>query len=796
MPAFSRALRAVARRPRTSILTVAILALGIGLVAAMASVLRGVWLRGLPFPDGDRIVFFSTGESAAYPMTVDDFLELRESRFLEEVGGFRTFNVVVTDETGASRATTGTYVTPNLLAMIGAAPILGREFVPADGEPGAPPVALLSHSLWEGQFGGDERALGRTVIVNREAMTIIGVMPKGFHFPVRQEIWPVERFAGSPWSRAGMFGIGKLARGVAPRAAAHELRLRVARLDADRPLSQPRQSHLLPYVDAVLDSGVRRSLEIMMIAVVAVLLGACLNAANLRFADALSRRGELQVRSALGASRRQLVALLLAEALVLSTLGVLGGLGLAWALVTVAGRRLVAGGPLRASFWVDLRLDHQVVAVAAAAGMIAILVGGLAPAIGAAAARPLAPSRRTHSAPSSALAKTLLSGQVAAAFVLSLAAMLFVRSATGLLRSDLGFDPDRLASAIVMTYQAEHEDSETRRSFVERLLASLEARPEIAGATVASHPPWRGERGPPLVTIDLERGSGEIDAAAEMLPRSRQLFVWPGFFVTMRLPLVEGRPFDHRDLKSEAPPVIVSASLARRLFAESPMGRRIVVGSPQPVSAEIVGVVADLGVDWEGTPAGNDMIYRPYPVAHDRGLFLLVRGRGAPPATFRAIDQALAGIDPRVAALDHETFVEATAVATWVERRLAQIFALFAAATLLLSAAGLYGVLAVRVRERTRELAIRLTVGALPRDLRALVIAEGARAVVMGIALGTLVTVVAAPAIDPFLSSVRMWDPLAVVVAVGVIGGVSLIASLAPARNAARTDPADVLRNE
>ena len=796
MPSSTRALRALARRPRTSILTVAILALGIGLVAAMASVLRGVWLRGLPFEDGDRIVFFSTGPSAAYPTTVDDFLDLRDSRFLEEVGGFRTFNVVVTNDRGASRATTGTYVTPNLLSMIGASPVLGRGFVPADGYPNAPSVVLLSHSLWERQFGGDAQVLGRTVIVNREAMTIVGVMPRGFHFPVRQEIWPVERFQGNPWSRSGVFAVGRLAPGVSPRLAAEELRRRVERLDADRPLPQTRQAHLLPYVDAVLDSGVRRSLEVMMIAVVAVLLAACLNTANLRFADALSRRGELQVRRALGAGRRQLVALLFGETLVLSTLGVLGGLGIAWALVAVAGRRLVAGGPLRASFWIDLRLDHQVLAIAAAAGIVATLVGGLAPALGAAIARPPAPARRTHSVPSSALAKTLLAGQVAAAFVLSFAALLFTRSATGLLRSDLGFDPDRLASAIVMTYQAEHEDAETRRSFVERLLASLEARPELAGATVASHWPWKGERGPPLVTVDLDRGDGEADAADEMLQRSRQLLVWPGFFATMRLPLVEGRPFDRRDLESAAPPVIVSASLARRLFVESPLGRRIVLGGLQPVRAEIVGVVADLGVDWDGTPAGNDMIYRPFPVAHDSGLFLLVRGRGAPPATFRAIDQALAEIDPRVAALDHETFVEATAVATWVERRLAQIFALFAAATLVLTGAGLYAVLAVLVRGRTRELAIRVAVGALPRDLRALVLGDGARTVVAGIAIGALVIVLAAPAVEPFLAHVGMWDPLAAAVAIGVIGAVSLIASLAPARAAARTDPATVLHNE
>ncbi|HVR29119.1 MAG TPA: ABC transporter permease [Thermoanaerobaculia bacterium] len=817
MSLLGAAARAVARRSRSSALTVAVLALGIGLVAAMASVLRGVWLRGLPFPDGDRIVAFSTGSSAAYAMRPDDWRAIRDAqRALSEVAAFRTFNAVVTEPSRSrlqrSVGTTVTYVTANLFPMLGVQPIVGRGFAVADEDPGAAPVALLSYSLWQREYAGAPDVVGRVVEINGEPTIVVGVMPKGFHFPVRQEIWGILRFAGRPWSASGLFAVGKLGAGASPRQAAAELGALVARLDLESPLGEARQHRLEPYVDAVLHSGMQRALRLMAVAVAGVLLAACLNVAGLRLVDAAARESELAVRSALGASRARLTALLFGEALCLAGAGVLGGLGVAWALVELAARRLVAGGPLRSSFWIDVRLDPQVLGIAALAGGAAAVLGGLTPALWSSARAALRlRARSSDPLPSSAMVRIVLAGQIAAGFVLLLFTGLMASTALALSRPALGFDPAGLASAIV--YQPQLDTPDARRAFNQRLLASLEARPEIETATLASFWPWGRSSaaggGPRRTPIVVEGSSGPPRAEPPAVPH---LQVMPGFFAAMRLALLEGRAFDGADLhaarsledvggesgdRAASPrPVVVSRSFARRHLDGAAVGKVIQLGAPESRRVEIVGVVADLGIERGSDPSAAAMIYEPYLVASRSGGFLVVRGRGAASSVTRAIDRAIADADPRAAAIDHQTFDQAMAESTWIERRLAQVLSLFAIATLLVAACGLYAVLASTVERRAREFGIRLAVGATPGDVRALVLRACGGHLLLGVATGAALAALLSRFLQPFLYRVEIWDPTISAMAIAAVALTAAVASLRPAHGAARTDPAITLRAE
>jgi predicted permease len=645
-------------------------------------------------------------------------------------------------------------------------------------------------------------------------------MPRGFHFPVRQEVWGVLLFEGEPWSRSGLFALGKLHRGVSPEAATQELRSRVARLDVDDPLPRPREANLRRYVDAVLDPRLKKSLLVMMGAVVGVLMAACINVANLRFADALSRRDEIAVRGALGAGRARLFALILGESFLVAAAGTVAGLGLAWALTSIVGRRLVEGGPLRSSFWVDVRLDPVIFAIAATAGVLAALAGGLLPAVWSSRNDRLLPSREPESLPASTATKLIVGGQVAASLVLLLYTGLLSHTALDLLRPELGFDRRGLASAILSTYQAEHDTPEARRAFVERLFVELEAQPEIEAAALASFWPWKTGSARVAVFGDASAGGQPLTTAA------RHLGVTPGFFATLGLPLLEGRPLTAGDSAAAsgelqgvagAAPVVVSRSFARRHLGEEALGKVIELEAPsaRPGSsgavqvekrqrAEVVGVVEDVGLEIANAlqptmsrmpSEAEEVIYQAFPVEDRDGGFLLVRGRAASAPPARAIDEAIARVDPRAVALDHETFEETLAVATWTERRLAQLFALFGAATLLLTAAGLYAVVTLIVTRRSREYAIRVALGARPGDVGALVLRSAAASVLIGIALAGPLVVLTGRWIEPFLRGTAVAAPILVASTLLVVIGVAAVAVIGPARRAVAVDPQSTLRS-
>jgi len=868
-PTLSAASRRLLARPRTFAFTLLLLAIGVGLPTALFSLLDGVLLRGLPFPEGNRIVRVTTVGSFDTSVAADDFAALsgaveaakRKGRpVLDALAGGLSLNTVVTRPGVGSKGMTGTYVTINMFPMLGVEPVLGRGFTPDDARPGAPPVVIISHRLWRRWFGGDSGVLGETVIVNREPMTVVGVMPPGFQFPVRQEVWTPLRREGW-WAKVPVFAVGRLAPGVDATDAERALAPVATALDEEHPLPAARgerRIEVAPYVRTLVPPEIDRSLRLMLWAVLGVLLIACGNVAGLRLGDALGRRRELAVRRALGAGASHLLRPLLAEAAVLTAAGAAAGIALAWLLIQLAAGTVLRGSMMERLFWVDVRLDARACAFAVAAAALATVLGTLPPALWSLARRDLALGSGAGSHRVSGpggrggmrLAGALVVAQVAVCFVLVSASALLVASGRSLLAPAQGFDPDGLLRVMVTPYQAAWKGPEAPRAFWARLLPRLREDPAIAGATVANGIPWES----PLhvATVGVATGNragtaadGTAGTGPDALPNAGLLRVLPGFFDTLRLPILAGRAFAPRDLEAAGNPAardtdgsagsqqaagaqeaagaptppprelaaVVSAGFALRHLGPHPLGEPLALvpdsGERTLLRARVVGIAADRsdraagGVPPDAQAAPADTVYLPLAVDRGGSAFLIVRGaRGAtaaaagPGGLVRHVDRAIAGVDPLVATLDPATYREDRAEIAWAERRLAELFSLFAVASLVLSGVGLFGVAVLSLRRRLRELAIRSALGARPIDLRALLLRQGLTWIASGLAGGAGLAWLTHRLLRSFLHGIAPWDPALLGASAALVVLALLAAVAGPAHHAARTDPATVLDAE
>jgi putative ABC transport system permease protein len=794
------AVRGLLRRGRSSWLTVILLSLGIGLPTAMFSIVDGVVLRGLPVPQGERIVRVTTYRGFDAPMPAEDFLQLREQQeVFAAVAAYRpSLNSVVTHPGIGSKGLPATFVTGNLFRLLGVEPVMGRQFTLEDEDPAAPSVAMISYGVWQTQFGGDRDVLGKTVVINREPMTLVGVMPPGFRFPTQEKAWSVVHWQGRPWSQGPVFGIGILRPGMRPDDAASQLEPLIARWDQARPLEEARQLHVRRFVEAYLSPELIEALDLLLAAVLAVALLASVNVASLRLGDSLARDDELAVRRTLGARAGQLLRLLVVEALVLTAISAAAGLALAGLLLRLVSDRLIAGSPVARLFWVDPGLDLRACLFAAAVAACAVLVGGLLPSLWSLRRRRLATGSRATLGPGAVRVTNLLvAGQVAISFVLIASSVVLVGSGIKLLAQQPAFDGGNLMRALVTTYQADRETEEAQRAFWLPLLDRLRSHPEIASVTAASGVPWGQTLG--IGSAPVQPTVGEVDPSTAQ--RAELLFVLPGFFDTLRLPLLSGRKFDQTDVAAVESdtttelPVIVSASFARRHFPDGPhLGRQfsflLSARSSPSIAARIVGVVADRGLARSDQPHAEETIYAPLSLAQHGGGFLIVRGRGGTEGLIREIDREIAKIDARVATLDDRTFGEERAEMLWVERRLAELFSAFALTAVVLAFGGLFGSVLLSFQRRRKELAIRAVLGAAPHSLRRLMLWDGGRSVVLGVLVGVVSTLFGDRLLGAFLHDVQILDPVVLVAtAVGVLVVLSP-ALLGPARRAARTAPA------
>jgi predicted permease len=821
-------LRALRQSPGFTAAAVLTLALGIGANTAMFSLVNAVLLQRLPVRDSHRVVHltFASGNVFSYP----DYADLREhQQAFEGLGAWGGITTSLTSG-GQSDLVVGAIVTGNYFEILGVQPAQGRLLASSDDRtPGAHPVAVLSHAFWRSRFGGRPDVVGTEVLLNGQRFTVVGVAPEGFEgsqLGVRRQLYvPMMMQAVMRPPRAGYSGemdpdllrrrdnrwltaLGRLKAGVTPEQAAASLAPVAAGFLGPRPAGEPPVRLAAVPVDVgdvALRSQLRSVAALLMSVVGAVLLLACANVANLLLSRATSRRREIALRLALGASRWRLVRQLLTESVLLSCLGAAAGLLLAfWIMSAFRGAPPPPGAlPITVQAGVDARVLGFTVALAVLAG----LAFGLAPALSA--TRPdLVPELKDESfVPDERsrrfnLKNALVVSQVGLSLVLLVAAGLFLRNLRNRQAVDPGIDVERLVSAQLPVNLLRYTRAQGRE-FYTRVTERMESLPGVESATVSRMPAFGGGGRTASLFIEGRRGSSErfqsegsggTEAARD---RVNVNVVGRRYFQTIGVPLRAGRDFDERDGEPASPVAIVNESFRNLHFPEAELrqviGQRVSLGGPEGPWREIVGVVGDSKYR-ALTEGPSPMLYLPLAQNHESGVLLYVRSAVDPASLIPALRREVQSLEPNLPLPEIRTMDQTVASSLYVVRMGALLLGIFAGVAVFLAAVGVYSVISFSIAQRTREIGIRMALGARADDVLAMVLKQGMRLVGLGLVLGLLLAAGAARSLETFLYGVRGTDALTFALVPLLLAAVAFVACLLPARRATKLDPLAALR--
>lgn len=800
------ALRALRRSPGFVAVAVLTLALGIGANSAMFSVVYSALLRPLPYRDGDRLAVLDettpkVGEvSVSYP----DFLDWRSQT--RRLSGMAFVHSVGFDLVGTDRPVTvsGEAVSANFLSLLGVRPALGRDFTSSEEEPGAAPVALLSHALWQSRYGADPGVLGRTITLDARTFTIVGVLPAGFRslddldvlLPIG--VWRAANAdaAADRGSRGDAEVVGRLAPGSSLADARVEMSAIAARLAREYPASNDRFGAKVVPVRDYLVGNVRPSLLVLFGAVLFVLLIACGNVANLLLARGAGRAREIALRVALGASRVRIVSQLLVESLVLALLG--GGLGLLLAagglraLAALVPKALLGGGAIG--------LNGTVLLFTAGTILVVALLFGTVPALRFARPDVHAELRERGSTTSGGAShgrlRALHAGsEITLALVLLTGAGLMMKTMVRLSSVDPGFRVDRVETMEIDLRARRYDDDVAKLGFWRPVLERIRALPGVRSAAVGTVVPLTGYHNRTDITIE-----GMPLPRAGMFPHPDYHFVSPGYLATLEIPLIRGRDFGQADRAGAPPVALVNAALARRYFpGRDPVGKRFMFGHPSagkaPEWVTIVGEVGDTKLYGLANPARLE-VYLPYLQYPPGEGTLLVKSKGDPGALASAIRGIVTSVDPDQPVGAVSTMSELRSRSVGDRRMTLILLGIFSGLAVLLAAIGVYGVIAYSASRRVPEMAVRMALGAQRRDVLRLVLAQSGRIALAGIGVGVAAALALTRLMTGLLYGVSPFDPLTVVAAAALLGSIALLAGYLPARRAARVDPMRVLREE
>jgi putative ABC transport system permease protein len=789
----------VLRRNRLTAVAVCMLGIGIGGITVMFSVVDAVLLRPLPFRHADNLVriWELTREGDRFSFSDPTYLDLQaEARSLESVAAFR--------ETGAGQVLTGgtepervtaVPVSASFFAVFGVEPLLGRSFEanddrPVRSGPGAERVAVLSDALWRRQFGADAAVIGRVVLLDDEPTRIRGVMPRGFDFPADTDLWvPLGADARRDRTDKELAVIGRLARGATLEQAREELRAFARRTAAAWPQSNAGWSATaIPFFEWLVTPRLRDAVWVLFGAVAFLLVLACANVANLLIAHAATRRAELQVRSALGGARRRLVRQLLTEAAILALLGT--GVGLIVAFWSTDAVRLLGGAHIPR---LDaLRIDGTVLAFACAAGAASCLLFGVAPALHATRLGAAAMLGGTRVAGGSSRTRAgLVVVEVGLAVVLLASAGLMANSFMRLVNVDAGFTDSGLVAIPLDLPQSRYADAR-RRAFHAEVLDRTRALPGVVAAGATSTNPFR-ELG---FSNDVTPEDRAANAPPSGLVQAGWRSVTPGFFEAMGIRLIAGRVFEPRDRDGSERVVVISDSLARRLWPNQPaVGRRVYWGGTTGRTRLVIGVTADIrDTRLEAVPP--PMLFVPYEQVDPPKMTLVVRSRPDAPPIGPAFRTMLADMDAGLPPPAVEPVSASRAASSGRERFNLALLVAFAAIGLALAASGIYAMLAFTVAERRREIGVRVALGADHRTIARMVLREGLVVSLAGITAGCVAALAVTRVLEGLLFEVDPADPITFAIVTAGLLLVALLACYLPARQATQVDPITVLRVE
>ena len=802
------AARQLFHHPGFTIVALLTLALGIGATAAIFSAVQAVVLRPLPVPEPSRILAvytaFPQGRGNVAAGNYVDGIEPVSSFAATTAIRYSSFNVA---DTAEAERIIGARVTAGFFDVFGVAPALGRVFTKDEDRPGAPNVVVLSHRLWARRFGGTPAVLGSQVRLGGQPYEVIGVMPQAFDFTAQtEELWVPMAFTAE---RRAMHDehqyqvYARLAAGATPERALAEVRRNAEGIRARFPKEAVELDFAVATVMEEMIGEYRRRLFTLLGAVGLVLLIACGNIANLLLARATARSGELAIRAALGAGRWRIIRQLLTESLLLAVLAGAAGIALAsWGV-----KALTAAAPPGVPRLEQASINPLVLTFTALVAVVCAIVFGLAPAVRAARTDVQSVLKEGGRGTSGAAMKdrlrtAVIVGELALALVLLIGAALLIRSGIALERVSPGFDPSHVLAARISLPGTDYQDPERVLQTFEQVVSAAAAVPGVSSASLTSQVPMGpGGNGNGLIpegkAFDLRNST-----------QSRLRIVTPGYFETMGIAVVRGRALTAEDRRGSLKVMVVSESLARALFADAdPIGRRVACCEPGPDGKTpdfktVVGVAAD--TRWRG-PAEppSPEFYLPAAqipaVAWDwiqRTLYVTVRTTRDPSTVINPLRSAVGPIVPGVPLFDMRTMEQRIGASLQTARFNTLLLTILGGLGVVLAVVGIYGVIAYFVTRRTREIGVRVALGATRRDVIALVVRQALWPVGLGIGAGVLASLVATRLLRNQLFGVGPTDPITFVIVAVAMTLVALLASFIPALRAAGSDPTSALRSQ
>jgi predicted permease len=797
------ALRSLRRAPLVSGSAIICIALGIGSTAAISSAISRALLQPLPFREPERLVtvYRTTPHFDTGPFSPANYTDLaRETRQLDGLAAITPTTALLQLSDQAAQVSVKR-VTGNLFPLLGVRALRGRLLSASDDRPDAPQVVVIGEALWRERFGGDPSLVDKPIRLDGQAYTVVGIAPREMGIPhgaqvIRSQVWVPMRFSPSELSQRRnnyLYALGRLAPGATVQTAHAELVRLFDGVVAANPVLRGEQVRALSLAGEGVRS-VRRPLLLLFGAVCMVLLIAATNVASLLLARAVQRRRELAIRSALGGSRQQLMRPVLSESLIMTAIGLLAGLGLAWVGVRTIGSLAATRLPQLLGLTVDYRVIIFAIALAV---VVAVVCGGL-PAWRSAAVDPQDALRDGRGGGTSRahhrVLQSLVVAEVALSLMLLLGAGLVLKGFAQLMAKDPGFDPDPILTLQTTISPQRYPDGNTVQRFLEPALDRIRAIPGVDAAASISLIPY--DNWGWNFNIRYEGQPGEDPTR---LPVTENRVATPEFFQVTKQRLIAGRLLGASDDgRPEAPSVVVvNQALVRRDFpGKDPIGKRF--HTSDTTFSTIVGVVSDIR-NFGPVDEPHAEVYRPYLQAGQgsSNFAIMVRARRGNPADLTgAIRAAIRSVDQQVAITDVKTMNEVMALSTGRARFYLTLLSMFAAVALVLAMSGIYGVLSYAVAQRTREFGIRSALGSTSRTTLALVTREGLRLIGIGVALGLLGSIAVTRLLSAMLYGVSPLDRVTWAATTLTLATIGLLATLIPAFRATRADPLLAIRSD
>lgn len=802
--------RVLAKHKGFTAVAVLTLALGIGANTAIFSVVNDLLLRPLPYSDAERVVMVWEVTPSGRHMNTTSRANFREWRAQgSSFEGLAAFTDQRLNLTGAGEPeeVAVQFATPELFKVLGVEPLHGRVLIEDDGKQGSDGV-VLSYGFWKRRFGGDPGLVGKSITLNGEPFNVVGVMPPSFHWHIKQrsgtgkpaEVWGVLQMPppgeGSGANERGRFlsVVGRLKRGVTPEQAEAEIKTIHTRLAEDSTFNKNYTAEVIPLREQFV-GNIRPALWVLLGAVGLVLLIACANVANLLLSRVAAREKEIALRTALGARRMRVVRQLLTESLLLSLLGSALGLLVAWwgigALVAISPRDLVS--------LQNVGINTTVLAWTLGVTLLTSLLFGIVPALEATrlnlndALKEGGKGADAQGSRSRRMRGALVVGEVALALMLLVGAGLLVKSFAQLRQIDTGFETENVLTMVLRLPASKYKEDSQYVAFFRQALERVRATPGVTSAGIVNYLPLYGGLGS-ATGFNIE---GKPEPPRGTGPSVNVRVADSGYFKTLGIPLLRGRTFTAAEDAEVRPVVLVSDSFARKHFpGEDPLGKRIKVFMAEPpVWTEIVGVVGDVRYD-NLTAEAEPFVYYPHPGLTYEFMTLVIRTAGDPAEMAPAVRREIAALDPDQPVSDVRTMTEVMADTVARARFNTLLLGIFAGLATLLSAVGIFGVMSYSVQLRTREIGLRMALGAQPRRVLMLVLRQGLLLTLVGIGVGLAGALALTRVMSGLLYGVGATDPVTFAAIVVLLAVVSLIACYIPARRATRVDPLIALKYE